>query len=158
MTHVLLFPIYAVVIWALAMHWRRRWPAFAIVACGTALLVGAVRLCMRLDLLPATAKIFYELLWPYILLLGGMGTYIACLPRRAREHECQRCHYDLRGLDPLALTCPECGAEWRGRGSGREAKHEELVPIPGRTPKRVAGSSLPAVSHGSASTTRPSAE
>lgn len=134
---MLLFPIYAVLIWSVTMYWRRRWPAFVAVALSVLSLLMLGRLFMAYEYwFPPTAKLFYEMLWPYTFLVGGMGLYIACLPRRVGPNQCKKCHYDLSGLDPRGLTCPECGTEWCGPGSGKEPPPVELIPIPKGPPMR----------------------
>lgn len=134
---MLFFPIYAMIIWAGAMYWRRKWPALAITAAGVLLLLIAGRLFIAYEhLLPSGTRLFHELLWPYTLFVGAMGFYIALLPRPAKGHECKRCRYDLRGLDPHNLICPECGEEWCGIGSGREPPPVDLIPIPKGPPKK----------------------
>ena len=133
----MIFPvIYAVVIWSVAMHWRRRWPAFAIVVAGVVALLLLYRLIHVWDaVLPPQYRHFFLLFWPYTALVGAMGIYIACLPRPARDYECTKCLYDLRGLDPKGLSCPECGEAFCGKGSGREPPEPELIPIPRGSPK-----------------------
>ena len=127
---MLLFPIFATIIWALAMCWRRRWPAFAIVTGALVVLVFVVRVfTISRDLLPEYSPIFYELMWPYIFLTGAIGYYICLLPRPPLEFECRSCRYDLSGLDLNGLTCPECGQPWRGTGSGFEPPPVVLTPI-----------------------------
>ncbi len=128
--------IYSVLVWALAMRWRRRWPAFAVVTGGLIVLAGMYRVYMAWgEKLSPQYKHILILYWPYVVLVGVVGFYIACLPRRAREHECQRCGYDLRGLNPAGLSCPECGADWCGPGSGREPPVEPLIAIPTGKPR-----------------------
>lgn len=134
---MLIFPIFAVIVWALTMRWRRRWPAFVIVTVAVGTLLLLTRLLVAYEyLLPRETRLVHELLWPYIGLLALVGYYIACLPRRPGEHACPTCHYDLRGLNPRGLSCPECGAEWRGPGSGHEPPPDDLIPIPKGPPKR----------------------
>lgn len=134
---MLVFPIYAVLVWAAAMHWRRRWPSFALVTAGVLVLVLGQRLVFRFGehLAPQYRHLFI-LLVPYTILMGSMGYFICLLPRRVHETECRGCGYDLAGLNPLGLSCPECGAEWRGRGSAHAPKPPELIPIPKGPPKR----------------------
>ena len=127
---MLIFPIFATIIWALAMYWRRRWPSFAIVTGALFILMIVVRLfSASRDMLPAYSPIFYELMWPYIVLTGAIGYYICVLPRPPTELQCGKCRYDLSGLDLKGLNCPECGQPWRGKGSGFEPPPEVLTPI-----------------------------
>jgi len=130
-TDVLIFPIFASLVWSLAMVWRRRWPSFAIVTAALVLLVGMMRMIDTWnEHLPSMVKIVYELMWPYIGLTGAVGYYICLLPRPfTGVLTCRGCGYDLAGLDPKGLHCPECGAQWRGRGSEFD-KPVELVSSP----------------------------
>lgn len=136
--HVLIFPIIAGLVWVPAMIWRRKWQSFAIVTAALLALLAIARIVHGLhDVLPLTSRIFvYELLWPYIALTGGIGYYIACLPRPPRPHECRKCRYDLSAHDPGDLICPECGEEFTGRGSSKDEDKIELTPIPTGPPKR----------------------
>jgi hypothetical protein len=127
---VLIFPIFATLVWALAMYWRRRWPSFAIVTGAMIALLIVVRIFAAWrDALPVYSPIFYELMWPYIILTGALGYYICCLPRPPTGLQCGKCRYDLSGLNLKDLTCPECGEPWRGQGSGFEPPPVVLTPI-----------------------------
>jgi hypothetical protein len=128
---VLIFPIFATLVWSLAMVWRRRWPSFAFVTGALLLLLGLVHLLEAWhEHLPSMYRLFYEIMWPYIALTGGVGYFICLLPRPfSGEKICRGCGYDLAGLNPRGLQCPECGMQWRGSGSEFD-KPEELVPIP----------------------------
>ena len=122
--------MFAVLIWALAMQWRRQWPSFAIVTLALAILlfimslIGAWR-----EQLPPMAGLLYELMWPYVGLTGAIGYYICFLPRPPTDMQCARCRYDLSGLKHTGLRCPECGTPWRGKGSEHEPSSIELTPI-----------------------------
>ncbi|HMN39224.1 MAG TPA: hypothetical protein PKE29_00145 [Phycisphaerales bacterium] len=135
---MLIFPIFATLVWALAMYWRRRWPSFAIVSASLVLLLGVSRIFAAWhEHLPPMSHLFYELLWPYIGLIGAIGYYICLLPRRpSGDLYCRSCGYHLAGLNPAGLNCPECGAQWRGAGSGLEPPPEALIPIPRGPGKR----------------------
>lgn len=134
---VLIFPILASLVWWAAMHWRRQWPAFAVV---TATIVGLLLLSMLLrawwDHMPDAARLFTGvILWPYLGLTGGVGYYIACLPRPPKPHECRGCRYDLSALVPRDLKCPECGEAYRGPGSGWHDPAQARTPIADGSPK-----------------------
>lgn len=133
-TSVLIFPIFATLIWSLAMYWRRKWPSFAIVTAAVIFLLVLIRLLNSADgSVQKNWRLFLELMWPYLGLTGGVGYYICCLPRRpAGPLHCRKCGYHLVGLPLSGLNCPECGTQWRGQGSGLEEKPVELIPIPTR--------------------------
>lgn len=119
------------------MYWRRRWPSFASVGAGVTALLLLFRLAHAWDgAFPPLYRHIYLLFWPYTVLVGMVGLYIACLPRRPAEYQCAKCFYDLRGLDRKGLYCPECGQAFTGKGSGREPPEPELIPIPRGAPKK----------------------
>ena len=127
----MIFPvIYAALTWYFAMRWRREWPSFLAVGLSGLLLALAIRMIGAWrEHIPDEALGGLVLLYPYSALVVGVGLYICCMPRRVTETQCRRCRYDLAGLDPINLRCPECGTLWKGRGSGLEEK-EEWVPRP----------------------------
>lgn len=134
---VLIFPIYAVIVGALAMRWRRRWPAFVAVALGVLFPLAGLRLMHSFDHhLAPEHKLILELLWPYVLLLGVGGLYIACLPRPSGPMECKGCRYDMVGSAGEGTLCPECGKPWSGRPPSPSETSSELLPIPSGPPKR----------------------
>ena len=128
---MLIFPIFASLVWALAMVWRRRWPSFAVVSAALVLLLLMMQIIDTWhEHLPAKIKVVYELMWPYIGLTGAVGYYICLLPRPITGvYACKKCGYDLSGLSLRGLHCPECGVQWRGRGSEFD-KPVEMVPSP----------------------------
>jgi len=135
-----IFPvIYAVLVWYATMRWRRQWPSFAVVGAGVCVLAALGLSLPHADVGHGwdVFELFKVLLWPYAALVGGVGLFIACLPRRAKPGQCTDCYYDLSGLDPRGLRCPECGTQYRGPGSGLEDELQELIPIPKQPiPKR----------------------
>lgn len=123
--------IYGVMVWYMAMRWRRNWRGFLAVFIGVSVLLsiqvvlhGYERTRRPWPL--SELGLLFSLLYPYTALVGGVGVYIATLPRAARSHECKRCRYDMSGLAPDGLVCPECGQAW---GPGSESGPAR-VPIP----------------------------
>lgn len=118
------------------MRYRRRWQSFTIV---TLSLLAMVLVGLLAWVYGKGANADYRhlllLIVPYILLLGAMGYFICCLPRRIHDLQCRGCGYDLSGLEHEDLRCPECNALWRGKGSAHAEKPVELVPIPTGPPK-----------------------
>jgi hypothetical protein len=100
-------------VWYAAAKWRRRWPSFVFVAIGLLVLVGVAYLHYWLSIWTngrINLPVLRSMLYPYIVLVGLVGVYIACLPRhRPGENVCHACRYDLTGLK-LPTPCPECGA------------------------------------------------
>lgn len=109
---VVLFSIYAVVVWFAAARYRRRWGSVAAVGAGVAGLVLVAMFHIQLArwtngriFLPALQLMLY----PYTALVALVGAYLSCLPRIIPPTACASCEYDLRGLQ--RRECPECGRE-----------------------------------------------
>lgn len=176
----MIFPvIYAVVLWFLAARFRRMWQGILIVsiAIGLLALLGTTAIehedrwiiGPRASRMPEWwrygSKQLLILLIPYTILVGGVAVFLVSLPRPRLKMSCRKCSYDLSGLNPLGLVCPECGAEqgphhcracghdlrgqnplglicpncaspWKGLGSGREDEPEQLTPILRKPPPR----------------------
>lgn len=106
------FAGYAVLVWYAALRWRRRWESFAWVLAGILGLVLVALLHIQLSRWTRGGiylPVLQCLLYPYAALVGGIGLYLACLPRRVVAAQCLRCQYDLAGLAGEAEQCPECG-------------------------------------------------
>lgn len=111
---VFAFVIYAVAVWYAAARWRRTWSGFLWVSAGGLGLVLVALFHYQLNIWTdgrIYLRVMQVLLYPYAILVVGMGLYIACLPRAVvlPPRRCPACRYDLRGLDPDDLRCPECG-------------------------------------------------
>lgn len=110
---MLLFVFYAVAVWYGAVRWRYNWRGFAWVAGG---LLGVLAVIQFHVLLNAWTSyeiylpVLQTLLWSYLMLVGMVGFFIACVPHARRPWCCERCHYDLTGVPGFAHVCPECGA------------------------------------------------
>ncbi|MDX2116178.1 MAG: hypothetical protein SFZ24_11260 [Planctomycetota bacterium] len=101
-----LFVLYAMLIWLVVHAFRRRWPAFLVLALSVPVAFGAVE----------AVNIYFDkrnsMLWfiasSYELLILGVGLVIALQPRhRRRGLPCRRCRYDVTGN--TTGLCPECG-------------------------------------------------
>lgn len=138
--HRVIFPVvYLVLVWFLAVRWRRTWPGVAVVVVAVALLVVLNQLLggEAGSLGGKRASILLVLLWPYTILVGAGGAFMLALPRTVRgDYHCTRCHYDLAGLDPAGLICPECGTPWRGKGWNPLEPEPELIKPPPAKPRR----------------------
>lgn len=99
---------YAMVLWAIAVIWRRRWQSFAALTLGIPPIAGlthmAVILSNQPDEPPHTWIYYFGAV--YAALVLGVGLFIAVLPRKGPEEACPQCNYDVQGI---AETCPECG-------------------------------------------------
>lgn len=144
---VILLAVYALIVWYLALRYRRRWQGFLAVILG----VLAIRMLAGLfEVHDASSHAgggargshqILTLLWAEMGIVAAVGLYVACLPRGRRELDCFGCGYDLTGLDPQGLDCPECGRRWTGKGSGLadDPPPEVFTPIPTRRVKKRAG-------------------
>lgn len=109
---MILFVIYAALAWFAAMRWRRTLAAFAAVlaAVGGLVLLAGFHLLLNQW---TGGRIFLPglqmMLYPYTVLVGLIGVYLACLPRSIPAASCRACEYDLRGLAADRAVCPECG-------------------------------------------------
>ena len=54
-------------------------------------------------------RVLQALLYPYSIVVVGIGLYMACLPRAIPRQWCSTCRYDLSGLENEVDLCPECG-------------------------------------------------
>src|ERR1051325_12209144 len=110
---MILFPIYAVVIWYLCFRWRRTWIGWAALVLGLA----GVGLISWMHMVFNTAvfsdsvnpMLFQILLVAEAGLVLVMGGFSVTLPVEVAELPCRRCRYDLAGLEEENPTCPECG-------------------------------------------------
>ncbi len=118
---VFLFPLYAVIVGLLVAKFRRRWQGFAITLLAVALValvgVGHWWLGVLSDgrLQVDNMRI---ILIGYGLLIGAMGTFIACLGHQQPWH-CQFCGYNLLGHAEHNPMCPECGRKSALKAFGR---------------------------------------
>lgn len=118
---MIVFALYAALVLYFAMRYRRRWQGIV------AVVLGVTALLMFINLVTAERTFFglrtehiVLLLWGETAIVASVGLFAVCLPRARKDMECRKCGYDLSDLDPVDLSCPECGALWRGDGSGLE--------------------------------------
>lgn len=109
---MVLFPLYAILVWSFSWRFRRSWIAFAAVAVGVlgVVLVGMLhRLSGVIFPTLVNARLFSMLLGVEGACILVVGFYIALLPRQRIDLPCRRCGYELSGLDEPNPVCPECG-------------------------------------------------
>lgn len=128
------FAFYAVAVWYAAAKWRRQWAAFGWVAAGALGLVMVGYFHWKLNIW-TNGRIYFRvlqtLLYPYSVLVVGMGLYLACLPRPLKSLHCEACRYDLKGLEGEAALCPECGTTHPRLNRGPTAAPDpEAAPLP----------------------------
>lgn len=107
-----LFVGYAVIVWYLAARYRRTLLAYACALSGVGLLVvlGYAHWVVGLHHPELFIQGMQILLYPYTIVVGAVGVFIASMPRRVEAGCCSRCGYDLLGLVTPVAACPECGA------------------------------------------------
>lgn len=102
---------YAMLVWYLSARYRRTLLAYACAISGAALLV--VLSYAHWVLGRAHPELMIQgmqiLMYPYTAAVGGVGLFIASLPRRYAEGCCRGCGYNLEGLGHPVASCPECG-------------------------------------------------
>lgn len=109
---MILFPVYAVLVWAMAWRWRRSWLGYAAVLMGL-LGTGLLGLLFRFSVMvfptDLEGPLFPLLLATEAATVLVVGAFIVCLPRHRVDRPCRGCHYELSGLEDENPTCPECG-------------------------------------------------
>lgn len=106
-----LFVGYAVIVWYLAARYRRTLLAYACAMSGVVLLVtlGYAHWVVGRFHPELFIQGMQILLYPYTIVVGAVGVFIASMPRRAEPGCCPSCGYNLLGLESPKATCPECG-------------------------------------------------
>lgn len=144
---MLLFVFYAVLVWYGAIRWRHNWRAFAWVGGG---LIGVLLVIQFHTLLDTWTRqdiylpVLQTLLWSYLLLVGSVGFFVACIPQARGPWCCDKCGYDLTGVHGFADVCPECGVpmtEEVAYAAERRARSMVSAPIPtgpARAPRDMA--------------------
>lgn len=131
---MLLFPLYAAIVWYGCYRFRRQFLGYAAFAAGVLGIVLLLWLDIRLTrwLLnqhPAPGLLMMLSAEGCIVFL--IGGYLVMTPRERAAMPCRRCAYELAGLDDHDPRCPECGLE-------RAAKRGDLPPAPPAEPMPVA--------------------
>lgn len=134
---MILFAIYAVIVWYLALRFRRRWQAFAIVPVASVSVYLLVPLMRHVNVADIG---LYILLGAEAVVILIVGLFIAVLPRPPAHPHCHYCKYDMRGLHGLSpeQRCPECGMPTDGYASVRRqrakvfATARNVQPVNGR--------------------------
>lgn len=134
---LILFPLYAVLVWYACYRWRRHFLGVAALAAG----VLGVAFLAWLDvvLTRLISNRFPSML--FLLLLGAeagvlipVGIFVWLVPRERAAMPCGGCGYELKGLEAETPKCPECGKEGQVEADG------PILSDPGRT-ARVYGMS-----------------
>jgi hypothetical protein len=115
---MVVFPIYAVLIWALTWRFRRSWLAYVTVfagVLGVAVLAALHRFTELVFPVNVSGPFFPLLLLTEAVFVLVVGVYIACLPLHRVDRPCRACGYELAGLEEANPTCPECGTAHAAR-------------------------------------------
>ncbi|MGD9688182.1 MAG: hypothetical protein AB7K52_05605 [Phycisphaerales bacterium] len=115
---MILFAVYAVIVWYLVAKNRRRVSGFAYAIGGAALAaaitwgVGVLMNIQSSERIPGRGyqlAPLWILMWAEAIIVGAVGLFIAALPRNPIGRHCSNCWYDTSGL--RAPVCPECGRQ-----------------------------------------------
>jgi hypothetical protein len=109
---MLLFPLYAALVWYGCYRYRRQFLGFAVYIAGVLGLITLAYLDVRLmrwffntDASPG----LLFLLCAEAGLVALVGGFVVCSPRTRSVIPCRDCGYELSGLDDPNPRCPECG-------------------------------------------------
>lgn len=126
--------LYAVAIWAVAVVYRRRWPAFAAVFGGLPPVAMLAYFFAEYVVPKAPADpgaVIYILAGGFMALILGVGLLIAVQPRARPAHPCRACGYDLAGV--VIGQCPECGFDLASK-ERRPRRPRHAPPAPAVAP------------------------
>lgn len=116
---MIILSLYALVVWWIAAHNRRRWQGFAAAAAGAAFVLPLLDPLVYLVwwMMGEQPTWLFPFMYAYAAVLVAVGLFLASLPRAAADTQCAACGYDLAGI--TAELCPECGAALNRRPSPR---------------------------------------
>lgn len=109
------FVVYGVLVWWLAYRLRGSWRALVPPALGVLGVVLVAWFHLWLNEWSGGKiylRVLQVILYPYGVLVGAVGFFIALIPVHhvgRRDGRCHVCGYDLRGRGPGQVVCPECG-------------------------------------------------
>lgn len=109
---MIVFPLYAVLIWALTWRFRRSWLGYVTVVAGVvgvAILAGLHHYTELVFPVTVSGPLIPMMLAVEAGFVLVVGVYIASLPLERVERPCRGCRYELAGLEEANPTCPECG-------------------------------------------------
>ncbi len=106
---MIIFSIYALLIWWGAYTGRRTWRGFSVAIAGAVVVLPAIDPLVYLAWMmmgerPNWLFIFF---YAYSAVIALAGVFLATMPRADANRPCHKCGYDLHGID--AGVCPECG-------------------------------------------------
>lgn len=130
---MVLLPVYAVAVCVLVARFRRRPLGYILAIIGALIPMGVLAILRRV--VPPSEDVSTVslglIMWAESWFMLAMGLIVASLPRpHPKGMFCTGCKYDLTGLHPVDLDCPECGMRWKGKGSGRDIDDVPRIPIP----------------------------
>jgi len=127
---VLLFPLYAVIVWWAVYKLPWTWLRLAFIPASLIPVFVFSTVCIYMiplpDHEPRPVWLMY-IVYAYGALLASVSLLITFVRPRA-DHLCHACGYDLSGTD-LGI-CPECGAVARCRNCRHPLVHEDFGPCP----------------------------
>jgi hypothetical protein len=147
---MLLFPLYAALVWYGCYRYRRQFLGFAVYIAGVLGLITLAYLDVRLmrwffntDASPG----LLFLLCAEAGLVALVGGFVVCSPRTRSVIPCRDCGYELSGLDDPNPRCPSpaaaagasCRASPRCRPSATPAAATPPPPAPPSAPRTARG-------------------
>jgi len=125
---MIIFSLYALLVWCGAYHWRRSWRGFCAAFGGAVFVLPAIDPLVYVAWLLAGERPtwLFAFFYAYAGALVLVGLMLASLPRREEVHPCDSCGYELAGID--VRVCPECGGRFTRRA--RSAGHRASAPRP----------------------------
>lgn len=115
---VILFAIYAALVWYGCWRYRRRWQGvvwFATAIFGMYFLWRLYTALVRFSKGAWDTSSMLLLFGAEAFIVIMVGGTLLAVRRDKVERPCRRCRYELKGLEELNPQCPECGLAWAHR-------------------------------------------
>lgn len=127
---MIIFPLYALVVWFVLWRLPARWLRLLFIPVALVPVGVITSICIySLPLPPHEPRPtwLFSMAYAYAGLLAAVGVLIAFV-KPAPDHVCHACNYDLSGSE-LGI-CPECGAVAKCRNCRNALVHEDFGPCP----------------------------
>jgi hypothetical protein len=122
---VFLFLAFAAIVWAGIYIHRRTWWALVWWLCAVATLITVAMFHSWLNVFfrgTIYMPVMRTVLYPYAVLVVGLGLILALMPKRYPGRPCPKCKYDVTGLaEEGRFSCPECNSVHAFEYEGEDA-------------------------------------